>query len=123
MNAISLWILLPQFLISIVSWIQLILSMNRYRGVCKFTRTDVWALVVFLHSGFVRWIATLAVKGASLRFQILTAFVGALLMWISFVIVFNEGFLIPSRQQWWALGMSVVVTSLWEVNNRLLVQM
>lgn len=120
---IAYYILIPQFSIGIVSWIQLILSMNRFRGVCQFTRTDVWALVVFLHSGFVRWIAALAIRGSSLAFQVFVAFVGTVLSWISFVIVFNEGFLIPSRQQWWALGMSVVVTSLWEVNNRLVIEM
>ena len=120
---IAYWILLPQFLISVLSWIQLILSMNRFRGVCMFTRTDVWALVVFLHSGFVRWIAALAVRGSTLRVQIFAAFVGTVLSWISFVIVFNEGFLLPSRQQWWALMMSVFVTSLWEVNSRLVIEM
>ena len=120
---VAYWILLPQFLISVVSWIQLILSMNRYRGMCMFTRTDLWALIVFLHSGFVRWIAALAIRGSTLRFQIFAAFIGPLLSWISFVIVFNEGFLIPSRQQWWALAMSVLVTSLWEINNRLVIQM
>lgn len=119
---VTYWIILPQFLISVVSWLQLILSMNRFRGVCMFTRTDLWALVIFLHSGFVRWIAALAVQGATLRFQIFAAFIGATLSWISFVIVFNEGFLLPSRQQWWALLMTAVVTSLWEINNRLVIQ-
>ena len=37
--------------------------------------------------------------------------------------VFNEGFSAPSRQQWWALAMSAVVTSLWEINNRLVIQL
>ena len=50
-------ILLPQLGISVFLWIQLILPMNRYRGLCRFTRHDMWALLLFLHGGFVRWIA------------------------------------------------------------------
>ena len=114
-------ILIPQMLISLISWIQLILSMNRYRGVCMFKRTDLWGLLLFIHGGFVRWIATLAIRVSSLPFQVFTAMVGATMSWTSFVIVFNEGFRLPSRQQIWALIMSLIVTSLWEVNNRMIV--
>lgn len=113
-------LLLPQFLISIVSWLQLILSINRFRGFNRFSRTDAWGLLVFLHAAFVRWIAALAVVGSSVRFQIFAAFVSAVLGWISFVIVFNEGFVLPSRQQVIALLMSIVITTLWELNNRIL---
>ena len=83
-------ILLPQLGISIVSWIQLILSMNRYRGLCKFTRHDMWALLLFLHGGFVRWIAALAIRTSSLAFQIAAAFVGTAMGWASFIVVFND---------------------------------
>jgi hypothetical protein len=116
-------LLIPQFMISFVSWIQLILSMNRFRGIQKFSRTDAWALVVFLHAAFVRWIAALAVVGSSMQYQIFAALVSATLGWISFVVVFNEGFLIPSQQQIIALVMSIIITLLWEVNNRILTQM
>ena len=113
-------LLIPQFLISLVSWLQLILSINRFRGFYQFSRNDVWGLLVFLHAAFVRWIAALAVVGSSVRFQIFAAYVSAVLGWISFVVVFNEGFLLPSRQQAIALAMSLVITTLWEVNNRIL---
>lgn len=113
-------LLIPQFLISLVSWLQLILSINRFRGFYQFSRNDIWSLLVFLHAAFVRWIAALAVVGSSVRFQIFAAYVSAVLGWISFVVVFNEGFLLPSRQQVIALAMSLVITTLWEVNNRIL---
>lgn len=116
-------LLIPQFLISVVSWLQLILSINRFHGLDRFSRTDVWGLLVFLHAGFVRWIATLAIVAASMHFQIFMAFVAATLGWISFVVVFNEGFALPSRQQCLALVMSLVITVLWEVNNRMLTGM
>lgn len=116
------WILLPHVLISLVSWIQLILSMNRFRGVLRFSRADVWALILFLHGGLVRWVAALSLTNGTLRFQLLSALVGTLLSWISFVVVFNTGFILPSYQQIWALGMSLLITALWEVNNRLVLQ-
>lgn len=120
---VKAWILLPQMLISMVSWIQLILSMNRYRGMLRFSRADVWALLLFLHGGLVRWVAALSLTNGTLRFQILSALVGALLSWISFVVVFNAGFILPSHQQLWALVMSLVITTLWEVSNRLALQL
>jgi len=120
---IALTLLVPQFLIGLVSWIQLLLSMNRYRGAMRFTRTELWALLLFLHGGFVRWIAALAVLTSSLGFQIFVALVGVTLGWASFVVVFNEGFTLPSRQQTWALGMSLVIAGLWEVNGRLLINL
>lgn len=120
---LAYYILIPQFLIGIVSWIQLILSMNRYRGAVEFTRTDMWALILYLHSAFVKWIAALSIEGSTLSIQILAAVVGATVSWTSFVLVFNEGFRIPSRQQMWALLMSIIVTGLWEVNNRLVIQL
>ena len=113
------WILLPQMLISLLSWIQLILSMNRYRGVTRFSRVDAWALLIFLHGGLVRWVAVLTLLDGTFRFQILSALIGALLAWISFVVVFNTGFVLPSRQQLWALFMSLLITVLWESSHRL----
>lgn len=116
------WILVPQMLISLASWAQLVLSMNRFR-VDNFPRSDLWALVILLHSGFVRWVAALAVQTSTLAFQMLVAFVAAALGWTSFVIIFNEGFLLPTRQQTAALGMSLLVTTMWEVNNRVVVNL
>ena len=114
------WILLPQMVISLASWAQLVLSMNRFRT-RELPLSDVWALLLFLHGGFVRWIAALAVQTSSLGFQMTVAYVAAALGWTSFVIIFNEGFLLPTRQQMAALGMSLLVTTMWEVNNRVVV--
>lgn len=123
LTSYALWILLPQFFISFVSWIQLVCSMNRFRGLNKFTNTDLWALLLFVHSGFVRWIAALAVRTSSLAFQIVAALIASTLGWISFVVVFNECFRFPSPQQRYSLILSIVVTGLWEVSNRLVFEM
>lgn len=111
-------VLLPQFGISLVSWLQILFSINRFQGVRRFARSDLWALLLYMHAGMVRWVAALSLKTATLGFQILTAFVGATMAWASFVVLFNGGFYLPSSQQWLALSMSLLVTLLWEVNAR-----
>lgn len=116
-------LLAPQFAISLLSWVQLTLSLNRYEGVRALTVQDMWALLVFAEAGLVRWVAVLSMRSASFAFQIVVGIVGATLGWTSFVIVFNRGFVLPTRQQVVALGMSVVITVLWEVNNRLYLEM
>ena len=93
------------------------------RGILRFSRADVWALLLFLHGGLVRWVAALSLANGTLRFQIISALVGAILSWISFVIVFNTGFVLPSHQQLLALIMSLVITTLWEVSNHLAIKL
>jgi hypothetical protein len=116
-------VLIPQIGISIVSWLQLVLSMNRYRGVSKCHRIDLWSLVLFLHAGFVRWIARLALVSQAAEIQMAAALTASAIAWVAFVLVFNDGFHLPSRQQWIALLMTLLVTLLWEVHNRMLVQL
>ena len=112
------WVLLPHVGISLLSWLQIILSMNRLRD-GGFTRLHAWSLLLLLQGGLVRWVASIALRTASLAFQLATAFVGTCLSWVAFVFIFNEDALLPTRQQWAALAMSMALTALWEVNNRI----
>lgn len=115
-------ILAPQVGISLVSWLQLVFSMNRYHGVTRFERIDLWALLLLMHGAFVRWMAALALVASSLPLQVAMALVASAISWAGFVLVFNAGLHLPSRQQWLALAMSVAVTLLWEVHNHLLLE-
>lgn len=111
-------ILLPHLGIAVLSWAQILFSINRYRGVNKLTRADLWSLLIFLHSAFVRWIGAIAIR-ASPTYQILSSTIGATLAWISFVLIFNQDVLLPTIQQTWALGFALVLNLLWELSNRL----
>lgn len=113
-------LLLPQLAISVVSWAQIILSINKFKGACSFRETDVWGLLILIHGAFMRWIATLATRTSPIWFQMTAALVAAAIGWTSFVVIFNEDFLLPTRQQTLSLVMSLVVTVLWETNNRML---
>lgn len=117
------YILIPHLGISLVSWFQIILSMNRYKGILHFLRTDLWSLLIFLHGGLVRWVSAVSLTMEdTVHFQLLSAIVGTTLSWISFVLIFNRDVIIPSYQQFWALFMSLVITLLWEFSNYLAVQ-
>lgn len=116
-------LLLPQLAIGLVSWAQIIFVQNRFKGCCVFQYTDLWGLLLLIHGSFVRWIAALATYSRSLTFQLTAACVGATLGWTSFVVIYNQDFLLPTKQQTWSLLMSLVVTVLWELHNRVLVRL
>ena len=117
------WVLLLQLVIGFLSWAQLIFSMNRYAGLRRRRRNDAWAFLLSLEGGVVRWVGSLAVRGESFGFQVGATLVGATLAWASFVVVFNDDFVLPARQQVGALAVSLGVTALWEVNNRIVFEM
>lgn len=109
-EAVVYLILLPQ---------TVVLAVNMYKSVLQLNHTDLWCLLFLLHAGFVRWIATLAVRSSSVSFQALASIIAAILCWLAFVVFFNKDFVLPTRQQTWALVMSIAVTALWEISTRM----
>jgi hypothetical protein len=116
-------ILIPQICISMVSWGQYIFSINRYRGVMNLTTSDLVSFIVLMNSALVRWVATLAVRSENVVFQMVSAFLGSTLGWTSFILVYNEDFLVPTKQQMVALLLSLTITMLWEINSRLVYEL
>ena len=116
-------ILIPQICISMVSWGQYIFSVNRYRGVMNLTTSDLVSFIVLMNSALVRWVATLAVRSENVVFQMVSAFLGSTLGWTSFILVYNEDFLVPTKQQMVALLLSLTITMLWEINSRLVYEL
>ena len=118
------WVLFLQLIIGGLSWAQLIFSMNRYLGVRRLRRNDAWALLLSLEGGR-RALGRLP-RGARRLVRLpggRHARSGATLAWASFVVVFNDDFILPARQQAGALLVSLAVTALWEVNNRIVFEM
>lgn len=118
MEDVLYFLLIPQFCISLTTWAQIVLSINRFNGCLGFQRTDLWGLLLLMQAAFLRWIATLAIATTSFAFQFTASVTASTLGWASFVIIFNEDFVLPTRQQTWSLLMSLFVTILWEMNNR-----
>ena len=113
-------VFLPQLLISVTAWLQLILSLNRFTSIYNFTRIDLFGLVLFLLGGVVRWVAALAVRTHSFAFQLFCAGLGNLIRSTAFVIVYNCALILPTRQQIVALILSVIITLLWEIQTRMI---
>lgn len=119
MRDVDFLLLLPQIGIGIASWFQIVFSINRFNGLCRFHMTDLWGLMLFFHASFSRWVAVMSVRTSSFSYQLFVSMLSATLQWESFVIVFNKDFVLPTRQQTFSLVMTLLVTGLWEVNNAL----
>jgi len=118
-DAIRYILILPQFGIVFITWIQLIFSLNRFNGVYKFTSPELSAFYLFIISGSCKWVAALSIRTSSFVFQLFSSLVGTLLYTSAFLILFNNKFGTPSKQQWFGLILSGCTTTLWEVQNRL----
>ena len=115
--------IIPQLGISLVSWIQLILSLNLFRGIRHFRSSEFFALFLYIVAAFVRVIAGAATVTQNLALQLAAASVATGLVFAAFVIIYNQGFIPPSRQQWISAIFVVVPTFLWEAHTRIFMDM
>ena len=119
MNDDLYWVIVPQMAISILTWLQIVLSMNLYGGVWEIEPSQMWGFLLLVHAAIMRWIASIAIRSSSPYYQLGAATIGSALGWEAFVVIFNHGFHLPTRQQGFALVMSVLITLAWEINHRL----
>jgi hypothetical protein len=117
------YLLLPQISIVFISWIQLIFSLNRFRGFLKFTSPELSAFYLFIISGASKWVAALSIRTSSFAFQLSSSLVGTALYGAAFVILYNNEFSLPTRQQNIGLLLSLVTSSLWEIQHRMVWEM
>lgn len=112
-------LILPQILIVFISWMQLIFSLNRFKGVLKFSSAELSSFYLFIISGACKWVSALSIKQNSFLFQLISSSIGTCLYGAGFVILYNDKFDVPSRQQNIGLFLSLVTSTLWEIQNRL----
>ena len=117
------YLLLPQIAIVFISWIQLIFSLNRFKGLLKFTSPELSAFYLFIISGACKWVAALSIRTNSFGFQLASSLIGTALYGSAFVILYNNEFGIPSKQQTIGLFLSLITSSLWEVQHRMVWEM
>ena len=113
-------LLLPHLAIQFISWIQVVLSLNRFSGIARFTRAEVFGLIVYICTAFVRWTASLATTNASFVFQVTAAVIGGLMSFTAFIIIYNDRIDLPTRQQRNSILLVVVITTLWETVSRMM---
>lgn len=117
------YLLLPQVAIVFISWIQLIFSLNRFRGFLNFTSPELSSFYLFIISGACKWVAALSIKTNSFGFQLSSSLVGTSLYGAAFVVLYNNEFGLPSKQQSIGLVLSLVTSTLWEVQHRMVWEM
>ena len=59
-------------------------------------------------------------KKNSFAFQLTSSLVGTLLYTSGFVIIYNNNFSLATKQQWFSILLSAVVTICWEYQGRIL---
>ena len=116
-------ILLPHVGIALVSWIQTVLSLNRFSSPRRITRPELLGLSLFLSSAIVRWLTSIATRKATFRTQVFGASTGSLMAFSAFVVIYNDRIDLPSRQQANSLLLVLVVTALWETVTRLILDL
>lgn len=120
---VQYYLLLPQVAIVFISWIQLIFSLNRFRGFLKFTSPELSAFYLFIISGACKWVAALSIRTNSFGFQVSSSLVGTSLYGAAFVVLYNNEFGLPSKQQSVGLVLSLVTSTLWEIQHRMVWEM
>lgn len=113
--------LLPQLGISVISWLQYILSLNRYRGVCSFTFAERCGLYLYLMAALVRVVSGSASALDGFALQLVSGCIGSLLAFSSFIVVYNNEITLPSRQQVKSIVLILATTALWEVHSRIFI--
>ena len=116
-------LIFPQLGIACVSWIQTIFSLNRFRGLCKFTPPELAGFILYIISGSCKWVAAMASKQNSFSFQLSSSLIGTLLYTAGFTIIFNNNFTLATKQQWISILLAILSTSLWEIQSRMIVNL
>lgn len=113
---------LPAAGIGVLNWIYTIFILNRFRGVCNFTQSEMVALLLFLYAAYAAWIAELCILENNLvTLQLIASFFRTLLNWLGMLLIVNEE-LYTSRQQIGSLLFVAVIAFLWEVQHRFMLQ-
>lgn len=111
--------ILPAFFIAALNWIYAIFVLNRYRGVCAFSKAELIAFLLFYIGGFAAWIAELCILEDGLSaLQIIASLYRTFVNWFGFVLIVNER-LHVTPQQCGSLAFVLVISVLWDVQHRI----
>jgi hypothetical protein len=114
-------VLLVQLGVSVVSWLASMLSLNRLSRIRRFTPAELYGALLYAIAAIVRTFAALATKSGSYVTQACTAFVGSTVSWVSFIVIYNNEIVLPTKQQLNAIALSVAATGFWEMQNYIVI--
>lgn len=106
--------------IALFNWIYSIFILNRFQGICSFSKVEMIALSLYLAGGYAAWIAEMCILNDDLiALQMSASLYRTFCNWIGLVLIVNEQ-LSVTRQQLGSLLFVFVISSLWEVQHRVM---
>tara|TARA_B100001741_G_scaffold313530_1_gene320140 strand:- start:4449 stop:5012 length:564 start_codon:yes stop_codon:yes gene_type:complete len=99
------------FMISCLSWLQTMLSMNLLK---ERTLARTSALLLYILASVSFFASSLAVMQQNWVLQFLCSLSGSIIGWLAFITIFEGEFAFPSKQQFGALAQILVLSFLWE---------
>lgn len=113
--------LLPSFSIAFLNWCFNIFLLDKYRGILKFKKIELYALFVSMLGGFSGWITTMAIKEENMMtLQVTSSVFRAFTSWLVLVIIVNEDITL-SKQQFISFLFRLMMTVLLEIQQRLVI--
>jgi len=100
--------------IGLLIWYQVMFSMNLFNKENR-NKARFVSLALYISASLV-WLSTsYASINQDWTLQFVTSFVGSFIRWIAFITAFNGDLHPPTRQQWIALPMNMIIQILWEL--------
>lgn len=101
-------------IIALVTWFRNMLSMNMFeRDKLNYSRR--LALVLYMLAGMCFFASSIAVMEKNSAIQFAASFIGSIIGWKAFVIIFEGIYKFPTRQQVAALIQILLLSGLWEL--------
>ena len=116
-------VVLVQLLISIVSWLSLILSLNRWRSFRNVSAPEAVGFGLYVFVATVRVVGALATRTSDPVVQFFMSTTSSVLTWLIFVLLYNNALAPPTHQQWMALPFTLILNTLWEVQSYAIVNL
>ena len=110
----------PAFANGVLNWGYVIFILNRYRGVCAFSKAELIALLLYIYGGYAAWIAEMCIlREEMIVLQVAASLFRTCLQWLGMLLIVNEQ-LYATPQQLGSLAFVATIASLWEVQHRLM---
>lgn len=103
------------FMISLLSWLQSILSMNLFKK--NISRVRLLAILFYLLSGLSYLSSAIAIMNEDTLFQFICSVFGSIFSWIAFTVIFRGNLNVPTQQQLFSLVQILALTMLWELRT------
>lgn len=103
--------------IAIVSWLQVLLSMNLFNIsllTAIYSRVRSSALLLYLAAGMCYYASALAIMENQPLIQFSASLIASFFSWAGFVAIFSGTYALPTKQQFGSLAQILLLSALWE---------